>query len=136
VAARNGVGQRVDFRGEFTPTSFVTKPDGRLLVLCDVEGAEVQIVDPVAHPALLQADIVVEVHDAGQGTIEDVLRHRFAATHRIRRVVAAPRGIDDVAVPLPASLSRKDVERAIHEGRRYGLIWLFMTARQESDASS
>ena len=114
----------------------MTKPDGRLLVLCDVEGAEVQIVDPVAHPALLQADIVVEVHDAGQGTIEDVLRHRFAATHRIRRVVAAPRGIDDVAVPLPASLSRKDVERAIHEGRRYGLIWLFMTARQESDASS
>ena len=53
MAARNGVEQRVDFRGEFTPSSFVTEPDGRLLVLCEVEGAEVQILDPVVHPALL-----------------------------------------------------------------------------------
>lgn len=61
MAARNGVEQRVDFRGEFTPSSFVTEPDGRLLVLCEVEGAEVQILDPVVHPALLYVYLPVRL---------------------------------------------------------------------------
>jgi len=127
LAARNGVSDRVEFRGEFTAGSLADRADEPTLVLCDIEGAEVELLDPERMPELLRTDILVEVHDAGAGTMERVLRTRFAATHRIRRVVAAPRTLDDVRGPLPAFVRRRAVERAIDEGRRYGLSWLFMT---------
>lgn len=127
LAARNGVGDQVRFREEFTAASLASQMDESTLILCDIEGAEVDLLEPTHIPELLYADILVEVHDAGAGTIENVLRERFAATHRIRRIAASPRSYHDVRGPLPAFVTRRAVEQAIDEGRKFGLTWLFMT---------
>jgi hypothetical protein len=130
LAARNGVGPRVEFRGGFSPASIFAPTTAPTLVICDTEGAELELLDPRRAPSLLRADILVEVHDAATGTIEQLLRERFEATHRIRRLAAVPRSIRDVRSPLPLFLRRQTIECSIDEGRKLGLTWLFMTAGQ------
>ena len=131
LAASNDVADRVEVRGEFSAASVASEPHsapaGRTLIVCDIEGAETELLDPEAMPPLQRADILVEVHDAATGTIETILRERFSATHRIRRAIAIPRTLGDLKVPLQRRFRRRTLERSIDEGRRYGLTWLFMT---------
>lgn len=127
LAVINEVADRVEFRGELSAASVASEPAGRTLIVCDIEGAEAELLDPVAMPLLRRSDILVEVHDAAKGTIETILRERFAATHRIRRAIAIPRTLGDIEVPLQRRFRRRTLERSIDEGRKYGLTWLFMT---------
>src|SRR6185295_16905138 len=53
LAAKNGV--EIDLRGEFTVEDFAAH-SGRVLVWCDIEGAERQLLDPLAAPSLRKFD--------------------------------------------------------------------------------
>lgn len=85
LAAKNGVS--VDVGGEFTPANFADFP-GRVLVWCDIEGAEIELLDPVKAPALMHMDMVVELHQSRSGHARDVVPQRFAETHEVEIISA------------------------------------------------
>jgi lipopolysaccharide biosynthesis glycosyltransferase len=126
LAARNGVGDRVRFAGEFNPGSLSAPTAETDLIVCDVEGAELSLLDPTAHPQLLQCDLLVEIHDASTGSIEHVIEARFASTHRIRRVAAERRTCDTLPHRFRRWISDARAEELMNERRRRGLTWLLI----------
>jgi hypothetical protein len=105
VAALNGVAQRVRIAGRFSADSLGgiggTGAAGAV-VLCDIEGAEAELLDEALIARLAAATVVVEVHEYGRPGLSDALRGRFAATHHLTRVDQQPRDVPDVA---PAAVS-------------------------------
>jgi isocitrate dehydrogenase len=57
---------------------------GPALILCDIEGAEDSLLDPVAAPALAHADILVEAHDGMRPGLSARLAERFAHMTKIK----------------------------------------------------
>ena len=76
----NSVGDRVEIRGAATADDVQQSlaMGQRTLVLCDVEGAEVELLDPAKAPALQAADILVELHDSLRPGTSRLIRDRFS----------------------------------------------------------
>lgn len=124
LAARNGVAERVTVGGLFTHADFDLALTQPTLVLCDIEGAEAALLDPVAAPGLLQADILVECHEGLVPGITRTLTDRFAASHQIRRI---DRKLDPSALPdWMEELSDLDRLIALWEWRTSPTPWLWM----------
>lgn len=81
LALRNRVDIAVG--GEFRAEDFAGFAGRKVLVWCDIEGAELDLLDPLRSPALDDMDIVVELHPTPRGHAAQIIPHRFAATHRI-----------------------------------------------------
>lgn len=93
LADLNGVSERVTLRQErLTPTSLgdLIDPDGTL-VFVDIDGPELELLDPSADPRLLDADVLVEFHDHFNPEISRTIVRRYQTTHEIRRVHALGR---------------------------------------------
>ena len=83
LARKNGVEGRVEIGERFSPSDFAAYAGQRALVLCDIEGAERTLLDPVAAPALRGMDLIVESHDCLQAGITQELIDRFRPTHDV-----------------------------------------------------
>ena len=123
-AARNGVEARVEIGGRMEHADFSICTAQATLVLCDIEGAEANLLDPIAAPGLLQADILVESHEVMRPGLTDLITRRFATTHNVTR-------IDRQLAPetLPAWMeSFSDLDRliALWEWRGGPTPWLWM----------
>lgn len=88
MAQLNEVASRITIREFCTPSLLQEALQGleHTLVVCDVEGGEQELLDPASIPELSQADILVELHDFLIAGISDVIRQRFATTHRITEI--------------------------------------------------
>lgn len=83
-AALNDVKERLHSYGFCDPNALNQLSIGdRPLVVCDVEGYEETLMDPEAVDWLSRADIILELHDPYVPGIQDLIRSRFGATHRI-----------------------------------------------------
>ncbi|WP_375408670.1 hypothetical protein [uncultured Methylobacterium sp.] len=85
-AALNGID--LDLREEATPAALEAvlgrvegRAKGRALILVDIEGAELAVLDPAAAPNLAAADLVVENHVVEGRASVAILAERLAATH-------------------------------------------------------
>lgn len=130
AAEWNGVTGAIEMRDLCRHTDFEMAKNGRALVICDIEGAEKELLDPVAAPGLRLCDIVVEVHDGpdGQG-IRNLLLERFRNSHHIAHRTASlrkPRDLGWLRWMLPRELGGS----AMQEGRDFGIDWLVMHAKQ------
>jgi hypothetical protein len=63
-------------------------------VVCDCDGAEVELLDPVAAPTLRETAMLIEAHDLLRRGISEVLTSRFERSHATR-VPTRPRFVDD-----------------------------------------
>ncbi|HMB90949.1 MAG TPA: class I SAM-dependent methyltransferase [Rhodothermales bacterium] len=86
MAKANGVAHRVEVGAAFNVEDFGGYAGAKVLVVCDIEGEEVRLLDPTIAPALAQFDILVEVHDLFVPGCADTLRQRFAASHAITEI--------------------------------------------------
>jgi hypothetical protein len=102
VARLNGVNDRITELAECTPSNLATALGSgeSTFVLIDVEGAEKDLLDPAATPALRHATILVETHDVLVPGCRDAIVSRFAATHAIEEVSNRPRSLTDFPVEL------------------------------------
>ncbi|MFM2044617.1 MAG: hypothetical protein RLY86_3193, partial [Pseudomonadota bacterium] len=98
LAAMNGVADRVRIGGRFCGDDFSRYPAGDTLVICDIEGAEDELLDPQLYPALAGFDIIVELHECPKPGLSDRMAARFAATHNITRVPHGGREIPDIPI--------------------------------------
>jgi hypothetical protein len=86
LAEKNGVAARVQVGALFSPSDFAKYAGQHVLVLCDIEGAEREMLDPVANPALKGMDLIVESHECFVPGITKVLVERFQTSHDITLV--------------------------------------------------
>lgn len=129
LAAKNKVDLEVG--GEFKPPDFArfaqtADKSGRVLVWCDIEGAEIELLDPARAPALREMDLVVELHPTRRGHAADIVPPRFAATHRIE--IRHARGHLPELPPFLSRLGHLDQLLAQWEWRSVPTPWAVMRA--------
>lgn len=124
LAQRNEVADRVRVGGLFKPEDFQAFADRRCLVVCDIEGAEDDLLRPDLAPALAGMSLIVESHEVYRPGITARLIERFEGTHDIERLDMGPR-----TLPLPPWFADKnhiDQLIAIWEWRAGPTPWLVM----------
>ena len=127
LAADNGVSERVIVGGAMDHAALSLCTDAETVVICDIEGAEDRLLDPVAGPGLLQADILVECHPATAPGVVERLKARFGTTHRISEI---GRHVDDSGFPdWMEEFSDLDRLIALWEWRSGPTPWLWMEKR-------
>jgi hypothetical protein len=126
LAQKNHV--NVDVHGLFHSVNFADYThESKVLVWCDIEGAERELLDPVKSPALEKMDLVIEFHPTAQGhTIEDVLP-RFESTHAIELIHA--RGHNPKLPPFLQQLGHLDQLLAQWEWRSSPTPWGILRAK-------
>lgn len=136
LAAANQVADRVRVQGICDHAELNTLRGKSVLVLCDIEGAEVDLLDPTCSEALKEFDILVEIHDGpGSTRIRDLLLARFAATHAATLIRYTPRSESDC--PALSCLADSEQRRLAVDERRYlGQEWAFFAALGRGFAAS
>ena len=81
LAEKNSVADRVKVGALFKPEDFANYANQKVLVLCDIEGAEKDLLDPEISPALKGMDLIVESHECLISGITQTLIDRFKDTH-------------------------------------------------------
>ncbi|WP_094452551.1 class I SAM-dependent methyltransferase [Niveispirillum lacus] len=130
MAALNGVDIHVG--GAFEPERFATHADRRTLIWCDIEGAEEELLDPVRWPALVDMDVLVELHPTDHGHTRATVPARFASTHEIEIFQSGGH-----APEFPEWLreaGQLNLLLAQFEGRGAPTPWAMMRARSKAGA--
>ncbi|HSQ32965.1 MAG TPA: FkbM family methyltransferase [Gemmatimonadaceae bacterium] len=84
MAQANNVADRVNVLGTATIENLGALPVERpVLVVCDCEGCEHRLLDPVRVSWLRDADVIVEVHQLHGTNPRAELRERFEKTHEV-----------------------------------------------------
>jgi hypothetical protein len=123
-ARRNRVADRIALRSKCAGAP--------ALVLMDVEGAEMHLLDPQSAPELRHSDILVETHDAFMPHVTDTLIERFIETHHIECYTAQPRILADFPADFLPRFRQWFPGLAVDlmNERRTGIQrWLFLTAK-------
>jgi hypothetical protein len=126
LATANGV-TNLRIGGLVTHAELAIAATERTVIICDIEGAEEALLDPVRCPALRHADILVEVHEGLHPGLSGRLTHRFAPTHQVMRIgrSLAP----DLLPPVADGWSDLDRLIALWEWRTAPTPWLWMQVR-------
>jgi predicted O-methyltransferase YrrM len=128
-ARLNRVADRVVLHGPANARRLASIDLRDALVLCDVEGAEVDVLAGEALPALAGATVLVEVHPLGDGDTGPPLRERFEPTHTVRAI--EPEARDARAYPELAALG---ADAGVLDEARFGrTIWLLFEPRQPGE---
>jgi len=128
LAELNGVS--VEMRGAADNDALNALPDGRLLLMVDVEGYEYELLDPQAAPRLSDTTMIVEAHPTVYPDVVDVLRSRFEVSHEIATVCGRPKHVDDY--PELAGWDETQARYAISEGKAADPTWLVLRPRGQS----
>jgi hypothetical protein len=133
LAAHNGVAGRIAIEGFCTVEMLarhLAAAEPPLLIV-DIEGGEMELIDPQRLPALRGCTLLIELHE-NEKPAGDILRARFAATHVIEERWARPRTRAD----LPAQLRQlarfvapHRFVAAMDERRAWQMRWFLCTPR-------
>ena len=123
------MGDRVVVGGHFVCVDFARYAGSQALVICDIEGAERELLDPSAAPALAGMDLIVEAHDCAIPGLAKLLEAKFSATHDVRIVTDTGSRIVATAPDWFASLAHLDQLLAVWEWRSGATPWLVMRRR-------
>jgi hypothetical protein len=133
LAEENDVHTRIDIRGkcEAQDLEAALRDVPSALVVCDVEGYEQSLLNPLLSPSLCRTDILVELHNAIVPGVTDLLQTRFGSTHCLQLIHQEPRTWDDfpwrtlITALLPMSLK----ESAVSEWHPVPTSWFYMQSR-------
>jgi hypothetical protein len=102
------------------------------LIFCDIEGGEIELLNPEKITSLRNSHILVEIHEMYQTNCEKTLIERFSNTHQIQIVKGQERTVTD----LPPRLSflnyicsQDKILSFMSEGRPYPMNWLWLTPK-------
>jgi hypothetical protein len=132
MVALNGVGDRVQNDGLFDGARFADYAAEKTLVFMDIEGGELDLLDPVRYPALQKMDVVVELHDVFNPEITKIITGRFAPTHDVT-VIPNKANLFDFRKILPDSyVCPLDEGLATWEGRAGPTPWAVMRPKSSA----
>jgi hypothetical protein len=128
LAHKNRVADRVTVGGLFAPEDFALFANQKILLMCDIEGAERELLDPQLSQALRGMDIIVESHECLIPGITQLLIDRFKDSHQIRLVEDDGQRRLDKPPQWFLNLAHLDQLLATWEWRSGPTPWLVMTA--------
>ncbi|TVP75354.1 MAG: class I SAM-dependent methyltransferase [Puniceicoccaceae bacterium] len=109
--------------------------DGKVLVICDIEGAEESVMDPMLWPELAAAFLVIEIHDKPTSTnLITLIKSRFKSSHTIQEIHFAEREEADFPPIIWPWFSSKVKKQMVDEGRLYGKDWLILRPNAPTDS--
>jgi hypothetical protein len=135
LAKLNDVSDRIHVEGECKHGRISTLITRKTLLMVDIEGYEVSLLDPVKIPRLLDTDLLIEVHEdtpfTKQATAEEQLTKRLAASHIIERRVSSDRTawIAEHENIWRDKLSYEEIAKAIDEDRHRPTLWLWARSK-------
>jgi hypothetical protein len=131
LAAKNGVSDRVTVGALFTLDDFAQYAKTNTLVLCDIEGAEKELLDPVKAEDLRDMYIIIESHESMIAGVTNLLVNRFKESHEI--IMVEDNGQRQLSNPLEwfNNLAHLDQLLAVWEWRSGPTPWLVMKARNK-----
>jgi hypothetical protein len=132
-ARLNETGNRVEIRGKCQPADLerVLMDVPRPFVICDAEGYEAMLLDPVSVSSLRRAFILAELHEFVERGISEKIRKRFSATHEITHVLEEERTIADFPFQTfyTRCLPKSYLRWAVNESRPERMSWFWMEPR-------
>jgi hypothetical protein len=129
LASQNGVSDRVTVGALFQPTDFEKFLSQKVLVICDIEGGERDLLNPEFSPALKNMDLIVESHECLLPGITQALIARFAKSHNITLVQDNGQRYLNDAPQWFNNLAHLDQLLATWEWRSGPTPWLVMYAK-------
>jgi tRNA G46 methylase TrmB len=130
LAKKNDVSDRVMVGALFKLEDFANYANQKVLVLCDIEGAEKDLLDPAMAPALKGMDLIVESHECLISGITQTLINRFKESHQITLVQDNGQRLLKDAPQWFNNLAHLDQLLATWEWRSGATPWLIMKAHQ------
>ena len=132
---RNGLSGRVIVKGFCDSDELdicLSAARGSVLVVCDAEGYEYELLDPERVMRLGRAAILVEVHDFAMDGLSELLKQRFSKSHIIEEVHPGPRRREDF--PIKVAGMRWIPDRYFNsftsDNRPQDNFWLWMLPSQ------
>jgi len=135
LADLNGVSPRVKIGGSCDHTALNQIAGDRVFLMCDCEGYEVDLLDPLAVPALAQWDILVELHDCIRSGITPTILSRFEGSHDIRLIDSVRREPRDYPI-VDFLKNRYDRRLALDDRRSSPQQWAWMKARRAAPSGA
>ena len=131
LAAENGVRERMDLRGECTVSELRDLPVAHpAFVLCDCEGAEAVLMDPVQVPWLRDATLIVELHEFAAPGVRELIPERFKESHRVEVIDSRRRFAGDYpALQAVPGVNYVDRELGLSEFRPVPIAWAWLRPR-------
>jgi Met-10+ like-protein len=130
-AELNGVAHRVVVSGQFEGRMFADHADSRTLVVCDIEGGEIELLRPERWPALARMDLLVELHEEHMPNLPEEFCRRFSTTHHIQHIVRSYPS--DVTLLDRLFPKEQDQLPALYENRFGPTSWMALTSRAFSE---
>jgi precorrin-6B methylase 2 len=126
-AQLNGVADRVTVSGLFEGRMFADFADHATLVICDIEGGEIELLRPVKWPALGRMDLLVELHEERMANLAEEFTRRFGSTHELSHIARSyPADVSFLDHLFPAE---QDQVAAFYENRGGPTSWMRLTRR-------
>lgn len=132
LAKKNGVADRVEIGSRFNTADFQTYANAKVLVLCDIEGAELDLLKPDVAPALAGMDLIVESHECLLPGLTERLVSSFSASHDIIKVFDTGLRTLDSSPSWFCKMDNLDQILAIWEWRTGPTPWLVMKSKNPS----
>jgi hypothetical protein len=129
LALANDAEARVAIQGRCTVKALAPHVGPGAAVLCDCEGAELELLDLRAIPALHEAALLVELHDIYGQPVSSILPERFAATHDIE-LVRSDGSRDPTDHPALRVLDPRERVAILNEYRPVEMAWALMLPRR------
>lgn len=127
LARLNDVQTRVTIGGFCSSSTLDNTISGRTLVICDCEGYELELMDPIKSPSLKQVDMIIELHDFIDPAISSTIVSRFQDTHSLT-LVGSVKDRSTSDFPILSVLSKNLQKIAIDENRPGVMQWACMVA--------
>jgi hypothetical protein len=86
LAELNKVSHKINQRGACTPAEFAKVCTEDTFILSDCEGAELELCDPAAVPALKSCKMLIELHEFHKPRLVATLVQRFRSSHSIKMI--------------------------------------------------
>ncbi len=129
LAIENEVQDRVEIGEHFTKNDFMQYTKQKVLVMCDIEGAELDLINLDEAPELEGMDLIIESHECLVPGITSTLKKRFVNTHTVTEVPSTPHRNITGAPNWMKNLSDLDQLLAAWEWRAGPTPWLVMVSK-------
>ncbi|GET40277.1 hypothetical protein [Microseira wollei] len=123
LASENLVGGRIEILGLCRPSDLnklLEKETKKSLLIMDVEGAEVELLNKSKVSGLARTAVLVEIHDMFVPDCSKIIYERFKNTHKIEKYTTRPRTLNDFpfkTFTIPSWLTKQAVLNFMYESR-------------------
>jgi hypothetical protein len=124
----NNVLDRVSIRSLCTKDTLRRDITNNTLIFCDIEGGELDLLQPDLIPELSQVDLIIELHDFCCPGVTEILLSRFHPSHRIEITYHCAKYPNDF--PVLEGIPIKEQAFLLEEARPVTQGWMRLLANR------